>query len=120
MSNQLLTEIRCDVCKGTKQHPRLPHVTCGACQGTGLSCHPYDQPRNGTTVGRAVGESLPAHMTVHTVFGRDRKGYYREQEGETVTDRCTGEVRIVGILVSWPNPEYEKRLELDRQGLLYP
>ena len=101
-----MTEIKCPICKGTKMHPRIKGVPCGACCNTGFSTNPYDQPWNATMVGRNVGEDLPEGLKV---LGA----------GKLVPDHPGGP-RIIGILVAWDNPRYEERLALDKQGLLYP
>jgi hypothetical protein len=101
---QAFTKIKCPVCKGTATHPRNSYAACGACSGTGCSTNPYDQCANATMVGRELNESLPGHFTAHS-----KPSPQQLRDG----------MRIVGILVSWPNPEYASRLALDQAGLLY-
>lgn len=100
------SEIKCPVCKGSAKHPTAHpshNAPCSACFGTGFSSASYDQPCRG-------------------------QGSYEVPEGATVVDtvmsrfwdrKLNRAVEQVWSIWEMENPDYERRLELDRQGLLY-
>lgn len=86
------TAIPCVQCQGTAVHPRYEHP-CGACNGTGGSTCPWDQPRRGSTIG-LTGETeaearanAPTALTVEHLSRTTQPGRFH-------------------ALVSWANPDY--------------
>ena len=96
------TKIRCSICKGTGINPSY-NSQCGACFGTGLSTVSYDQPRNSTMIGQ---DTLAKKQN-------NNDDFKIEDSGTIINGKR------VGILISWPNKQYEARLALDQQNKLY-
>ncbi len=130
--------IRCPICNGSKMHPHVKDVPCGACLGTGCSTAPWDQPRKGTTVGvtwedmqrigvqeRTVGyrldeiqAALVAFQAVNGLTERTKVlPDLRLESPGTVSKDHRGRQKVTGILISWANLAYAERLELDRQEI---
>lgn len=110
------SQIPCSICKGTKisptSHPSNK-TPCGACFGSGRSTNPWDQPRNATTIGvTRLGSVVDGTAHWEPTL----------QENYTVHAETKGEKPGVWhLLVSWPNPEYPKKLaEAVAEGVALP
>ena len=135
------TEIRCNICHGTKlskwAHPSHK-AACGACFGTGLSTAPYDQARYSTMVGvgeedlqrigsvfhafNTLAEKKAAWLALCAAHGRTEENaplIDLQFHSEGPVDTKSVKPRWTGILISWVNRQYASRLELDKQDLLY-
>lgn len=124
----MASEIRCPICKGSKRGRY--GQTCGACFGMGVSTNPWEQPRNGTTVGLRLEDFQRAEipdrgrLMMHTTddmiaaLNARHPGTMPDLQihsGGTVAPDAGGRSKYVGILISWANPEYAERLAHDRQ-----
>lgn len=126
------SEIRCRICKGSKRSPTAHpshKAPCGACSGTGFSTDSHDQPRNGTTRGlyqedfdRAGIPQKPNMQytadEICTALNARRAeplpDLQAHSTGFVLTNDRGKRDAIGGILISWANPTYERRLEQDR------
>lgn len=120
------TEIRCRICGGSGKHPLGVDTPCGACSADGFSTMSEDMPRNGTTVSvfcsipRANSEELldaakkqfPELIDVHIHSENPKRRADWNSANELVFSYT--------LLISWVNKDYAERLELDKQGKLYP